>query len=139
MDVLGLVDKMRRSNIVDIYIEQLISHNERQLPEALLQPIPIDDDDANDRIEKAYPRSSTHTLSDFDKGGERSGVEAKGDQVGNNAATIDGASVVALEDVGEGVENVNEDATVEAIRDVGVGVENVNEGATIEIEISETC
>ena len=53
-DVLCLADEMR-SNIVDIYIEQSVSHNERQLPESLLQPIPIDDDDGNNRIEEAYP------------------------------------------------------------------------------------
>ena len=64
---LCLADEMKRINIVDIYIEQSVSHNERQLPESLLQPILIDDDDGNDRIEEAYPWPPTPTLSDFDK------------------------------------------------------------------------
>ena len=67
-DVLCLADEMR-SNIVDIYIEQLVNDNEKQLPKSLLQPIPInDDDDGNDRVEKAYHRPLTPTLSDFEKG-----------------------------------------------------------------------
>ena len=61
--------------MVDIYIESLHVDNESQLPDALMQPIDIDDDDDTAlTIDEPYRRLHTPTLDDFHSGDEGGNV-----------------------------------------------------------------